>query len=82
MLCLFAYNAFNVLHNSIHHLRINLITISFQMAPSMKPQLRGLLHSQIKTNLIVAIGLSIVGGIAYKVLVNDPQKQKYLDYYK
>lgn len=48
----------------------------------MKPQLRGLLHSQIKTNLIVAIGLSIVGGIAYKVLVNDPQKQKYLDYYK
>lgn len=47
-----------------------------------KPQLRGLLHNQIKKNLIVAIGLCIVAGIGVKVLVNDARKAKYAEFYK
>ena len=47
-----------------------------------KPQLRGLLHSKLKTALIGAVGTSILTGILWKVLVMDPRKQAYVDFYK
>lgn len=56
--------------------------MSGAVANLKKPQLRGLLHSQIKKNLIVAIGLSVVFGVAYKFAVSEPRKQKYAEFYK
>ncbi|KAF6197587.1 hypothetical protein GE061_008552 [Apolygus lucorum] len=47
-----------------------------------KPELRGLLRSAIKKNLIIAIGLSIIGGIGYQTLICNPRKQRYADFYK
>lgn len=47
-----------------------------------KPQLRGLLQSQIKKNLFVAIGLCVVVGVAQKIFVNDARKAKYAEFYK
>ncbi|KAB0790740.1 hypothetical protein PPYR_15670 [Photinus pyralis] len=52
------------------------------MMMSGKPQLRGLLQSSIKRNLIIAIGTSIVAGITFKTLVGDARKKKYLEFYK
>lgn len=52
------------------------------MSAAARPELRRLLYNQIKTNLLVAMGLSVVGGIAYKVLVCDVRKAKYRDFYK
>lgn len=47
-----------------------------------KPQLRGLLGSQIKTNLGVAIVLCTVAAAAMKVLYNDKRKAVYANFYK
>ncbi|GLH04811.1 hypothetical protein R5R35_010137 [Gryllus longicercus] len=47
-----------------------------------KPQLRGLLNSSIKKNLSVAIVLSIISGIAWKVGVCDVRKKLYADFYR
>lgn len=56
---------------------------SSEVAKIPRPkQFRGLLHSQIKRNLTVAIGLTIVAGIAWKLLVSDPRRQRYADFYK
>ncbi|KAK5648698.1 hypothetical protein RI129_003590 [Pyrocoelia pectoralis] len=49
---------------------------------SGKPQLRGLLQSSIKRNLIVAIATSAIAGISFKVLVADQRKKKYLEFFK
>ncbi|GBP67699.1 Cytochrome c oxidase subunit 6C-2, partial [Eumeta japonica] len=46
-----------------------------------KPVMRGLLHSQIKRNLIVAIGLAGFCGFMYKQLVANPRKQLYREFY-
>ncbi|XP_044745987.1 cytochrome c oxidase subunit 6C-like [Coccinella septempunctata] len=47
-----------------------------------KPQLRGLLRSQIKVNLIV-MSVIAVGAVALqKVFINDRRKQVYADFYK
>lgn len=56
--------------------------MSGAVANLQKPQLRGLLHSQIKKTLIIAIGMSLVCGAAYKFLVSEPRKQKYANFYK
>lgn len=53
-----------------------------QVATVKKPQLRGLLHSQIKKNLIVAIGLCIVAGVAHRFAVVEPRRNKYAEFYK
>lgn len=47
-----------------------------------KPQLRGLLRSQIKVNLIVMSVISVAAVVAQKILVNDRRKQVYADFYK
>jgi hypothetical protein len=47
-----------------------------------KPQLRGLLASQIRNNLIVSGILCTVFVVATKVLRNDPRKRDYAEFYK
>lgn len=47
-----------------------------------KPQLRGLLTSQIKKHLIVSGILCTVFVVATKVLRNDPRKRDYAEFYK
>ncbi|KAM3955958.1 cytochrome c oxidase subunit cyclope [Aphomia sociella] len=47
-----------------------------------KPQLRGLLNASIKRNLIVALSLSAVAGIAFKQLVGSERKRKYAEFYR
>lgn len=61
--------------------------IHFEMAESAparlpKPQLRGLLNSAIKRNLIVAISLALVSGGAFKVMFCDARKARYANFYK
>ncbi|XP_045137579.1 cytochrome c oxidase subunit 6C-1-like [Portunus trituberculatus] len=47
-----------------------------------KPVMRGLLTAQIKKNLIVATGLSVISVFAWKVFFQAPRKQAYADFYK
>lgn len=47
-----------------------------------KPQLRGILHTQIKKNIVGAITLSIICGAAYKFLVADVRKRRYAEFYR
>ncbi|XP_053648785.1 cytochrome c oxidase subunit 6C-1 [Cherax quadricarinatus] len=47
-----------------------------------KPVMRGLLASQIKRNIIIACGLSIVAATSWKLLVQDPRKRIYAEFYK
>lgn len=54
----------------------------FQMSTVAKPQLRGLLTSQIKKNLIGMSILSIGAALLFKVFVADRRKQRYADFYK
>ncbi|XP_030759517.1 cytochrome c oxidase subunit 6C [Sitophilus oryzae] len=51
-------------------------------SPLKRPQLRGLLHSAIKRNLII-IGVTLVtAGTAFQIFHNDARKQKYAEFYK
>ncbi|KYN07096.1 PREDICTED: cytochrome c oxidase subunit 6C [Cyphomyrmex costatus] len=50
--------------------------------PIAKPQLRGLLMVQIKKSLIGMMVVSISAGLAYKILVADKRKQRYIEFYK
>lgn len=52
------------------------------MSAVAKPQLRGLLTSQIKKNLVIMSVLSIGSGLLYKIFVCDRRKQRYVDFYK
>ncbi|CAG9792913.1 unnamed protein product [Diatraea saccharalis] len=47
-----------------------------------KPQMRGLLNSVIKRNLIVAITLAGISGFAFKILVGDARKRRYAEFYR
>lgn len=47
-----------------------------------KPVMRGLLASQIKRNLIIASGLSVITVMSWKYLVQKPRIQAYADFYK
>ena len=47
-----------------------------------KPVMRGLLTAQIKKNLIVATGLSVITVFTWKVFFQAPRKQAYADFYK
>ncbi|XP_071449436.1 cytochrome c oxidase subunit 6C-like [Hetaerina americana] len=47
-----------------------------------KPQMRGILNSQIARNIAVAFALSIVAGASYKILVSDPRKKRVAEYYR
>lgn len=63
---------------------IIIFILNLQMASKTlaKPQMRGLLQSQIKKNLIVAGVLAICGGAIYKFTVAEPRKAKYAEFYK
>ncbi|XP_053618464.1 cytochrome c oxidase subunit 6C-like [Plodia interpunctella] len=52
------------------------------VATAAKPQMRGLLNSAIKRNLIVAITLSAISGFAFKQLVGNERKRKYAEFYR
>lgn len=47
-----------------------------------KPQLRSLLHNQIKRNLIVAVGMCIVAAVSQKIFINDARKERFANFYK
>ncbi|XP_059055893.1 cytochrome c oxidase subunit 6C-like [Achroia grisella] len=47
-----------------------------------KPQLRGLLASSIRRNLIVALSLSAAAGFAFKQIVGNERKRKYAEFYR
>ncbi|XP_030383105.1 cytochrome c oxidase subunit 6C [Scaptodrosophila lebanonensis] len=49
---------------------------------SAGPVLRGLHNATIKRNLAVALGLTAIITVAYKVLVNDPKKAAYAEFYQ
>lgn len=52
------------------------------MNPLKRPKMSGLLHAQIKRNLIIAITLSIIAGGLHRFLVVYPRRQRYADFYK
>ncbi|XP_016968918.1 cytochrome c oxidase subunit 6C-1 [Drosophila rhopaloa] len=45
------------------------------------PVLRGLHNATIKKNLAISLGLTAIITVAYKLLVNDPKKAAYADFY-
>jgi len=45
------------------------------------PVLRGLHNATIKKNLAISLGLTALITVAYKILVNDPKKAAYADFY-
>lgn len=47
-----------------------------------KPQMRGLLNSQIKKNLIISLTLAGISGVAFKMIVGDERKKKYAEFYR
>jgi len=47
-----------------------------------KPQLRGLLASSVKFHLPVALSLSAVATILFKMFFVDARKVKYAEFYK
>ena len=47
-----------------------------------KPQMRGLLRSQLKAHLSVAVIGSIASALAWKYLVAEPRKKAYAEFYK
>ena len=48
----------------------------------MAPVLRNLLQRQLYKDLVIGIGLGVVGGIAWKVGYADAKKAKYAEFYK
>nr|ABR27900.1 cytochrome c oxidase [Triatoma infestans] len=56
--------------------------MSSAVSTSVKPQLRGLLHSQIKRNLIIGLVLSISSGFLFKTFIGDARKKQYAEFYK
>ncbi|KAK2703326.1 cytochrome c oxidase subunit 6C-like [Artemia franciscana] len=53
-----------------------------EVAKLPKPQLRGLLTSQIKRNLVFGAVFAFVVTAAYKMNINDKRKIKYAEFYK
>ncbi|CAH0551792.1 unnamed protein product [Brassicogethes aeneus] len=53
-----------------------------ELSPLKKPQMRSLLHQQIKKNLAL-VGISVLAaGIYMRFIFGDGRKQKYADFYK
>ncbi|KAJ8984218.1 hypothetical protein NQ317_011128 [Molorchus minor] len=53
-----------------------------EVGKASKPQLRGLLKSQIKRNIIVIASITAVIAVAQKVFINDQRKKVYAEFYK
>lgn len=51
-------------------------------ASGSAPVMRGLHNLQTKRQLAIAIGLTAVITVAFKVIVNDPKKKAYAEFYK
>nr|BAN20385.1 unkown protein [Riptortus pedestris] len=47
-----------------------------------KPQLRGLLHSAIRKNVIVGMVLAAISGVAFQYTVCEPRKRRYAEFYR
>lgn len=47
-----------------------------------KPQLRNLLTSQIKRNIIGMLVVGLSASLLFKIFVADKRKQRYADFYK
>lgn len=47
-----------------------------------RPKMSGLLHAQIKRNLIGAITASITAGLLHRFLVVYPRRKRFADFYK
>ncbi|CAG4938954.1 unnamed protein product [Colias eurytheme] len=47
-----------------------------------KPQMRGLLNTAIKRNLIISLVLAGVSAVAFKQLVGNERKRKYAEFYR
>lgn len=52
------------------------------VSTASKPQLRGLLNSAIKRNLIISLTLAAISGVAFKQLVGTRRKQRYAEFYR
>ncbi|KAL0129026.1 hypothetical protein PUN28_004020 [Cardiocondyla obscurior] len=51
-------------------------------APIEKPQLRNLLRTQVKKNMVGMILISVGIAYAFKVFVADKRKQRYVEFYR
>lgn len=51
-------------------------------ASGSAPVMRGLHNLQTKRQLGIAIGLTTLVTVAFKLLVNDPKKTAYAEFYK
>ncbi|KAJ8931272.1 hypothetical protein NQ314_015838 [Rhamnusium bicolor] len=47
-----------------------------------KPQLRGLLHSQIKVNILLASVVAVGAALGQYFFVNNERKRVYAEFYK
>lgn len=49
---------------------------------AVKPQMRGLLHEQIKKNLFFAFVVAGIAATCQKIFMNDSRKKAYAQFYK
>ncbi|XP_034826610.1 cytochrome c oxidase subunit 6C-like [Maniola hyperantus] len=47
-----------------------------------KPEMRGLLNTVIKRNLIISLALAGFAGFLTKQLVSNPRKKRYAEFYR
>lgn len=52
------------------------------VSTATKPQMRGLLNSAIKRNIIIACTVAAISGVAFKQLIGTARKQKYAEFYR
>ncbi|XP_071054319.1 cytochrome c oxidase subunit 6C-1-like [Onthophagus taurus] len=55
--------------------------MSGAVSRAARPEMRRLLHNQIKKNLIVSIGLCVVAGVGQYFLINAPAKERYVKFF-
>ena len=71
----------NLFHNELQQ-KIDFLLLFYRMQALPKPQLRGLLKSQLQRQFVYGLifTLSITG--AWKFGVMEPKKKKYAEFYK
>lgn len=47
-----------------------------------RPKLKGHAAAYGKKHLAIAFGVAVLGGLAQKLLVNDPRKRAYAEFHK
>lgn len=57
-------------------------SVSSSVSGRPAPQLKGRHAAYMKRHLFIGIGLAISGVIVAKLLINDPRKRAYAEYYK